>query len=360
MSLLILPKIRIMTQLFISNLKIMYRNRQTAFWALFFPLLLVTVFGLFNMTEYSKSKIGILNSSEDELATQLIDSLGNIKGWSISSQTDSKSLETDLETGSLEYGIYIPENFSLENPFVTVQYASPNDTEHQVIAATTRDTIQQLTNPNYVVTTIGDSINKEPANYFDTVLLGIIGLAITVNSVISITIQLSTYRNQNILKRLLATPLPIWKFFFCEILSHLVLVLVQTSVILIVGCFIFGANIYGNILYIYVIVIIGTIVFINIGFILSSWANSPAAGSGLGNAVIFPMIFLSGTFFPVEYLPWPLPLLSAIIPLTPMLEALREVALSQMSLIAIWPSIAVLLVWILLTGVIATRVFKFN
>jgi ABC-2 type transport system permease protein len=76
--------------------------------------------------------------------------------------------------------------------------------------------------------------------------------------------------------------------------------------------------------------------------------------------VIFPMIFLSGTFFPAEYLPWPLPLLSAIMPLTPMLNGLREVALSQMSLVDIWPSLLILLVWIILSGVIANRVFKFN
>ena len=123
-------------------------------------------------------------------------------------------LQNDLESGSVEYGIYIPEQFTANNPFVTVEYASASDVGHHVIAATTRDTIQRLINPEYSLTTIENSINKEPTNYFDNVLMGIIGLAITVNSVISITIQLSTYRNQQILKRLLATPLPIWKFFF--------------------------------------------------------------------------------------------------------------------------------------------------
>tara|TARA_A100001037_G_scaffold306425_1_gene351371 strand:+ start:2933 stop:3946 length:1014 start_codon:yes stop_codon:yes gene_type:complete len=337
----------------------MYRNRQTAFWALFFPLLLVTVFGLFNMTEFNKTKIGIADLSETTLSSSLIQDLGNIQDWNISS-VDITEMTTRLETGTLDYGISIPKDFEKTEPFITVQYASPNDTGHHVVAAAVRDTIQQLINPNYSLTTVGVSINKEPANYFDSVLLGIIGLAITVNSVISITIQLSTYRNQNILKRLLATPLPIWQFFFCEILAHLVLVLIQTTIILLVGSFVFGANISGNLFFLYIIVVIGTIVFINIGFILSAWANSPAAGSGLGNAVIFPMIFLSGTFFPAEYLPWPLPLLSAIIPLTPMLEALREVALNQMSLLDAWMPISILGAWILLTGVIATRVFKFN
>lgn len=338
----------------------MYRNRQTAFWALFFPLLLVTVFGLFNMNEYSKSKIGIVDISQNELSTGLVNALSNIEGWNIVLMDNSARLQNDLESGSVEYGIYIPEQFTANNPFVTVEYASASDVGHHVIAATTRDTIQRLINPEYSLTTIENSINKEPTNYFDNVLMGIIGLAITVNSVISITIQLSTYRNQQILKRLLATPLPIWKFFFCEILAHLVLVALQTTVILAVGILVFNANIYGNLLYIYAIVMIGTVVFINIGFTLSAWANTPAAGSGLGNAVIFPMIFLSGTFFPVEYLPWPLPLLSNIVPLTPMLNSLREVALNQMSLIAIWPSIAILLAWIIITGVIATRVFRFN
>ena len=87
-----------MTQLFISNLKIMYRNRQTAFWALFFPLLLVTVFGLFNMNEYSKSKIGILDLAQSESSSQLINELNKVQGWNLFIEDEPNTLQNKLES----------------------------------------------------------------------------------------------------------------------------------------------------------------------------------------------------------------------------------------------------------------------
>ena len=115
------------------------------------------------------------------------------------------------------------------------------------------------------------------------------------NSIISIAVRISTYRNQSVLKRLLVTPLPVWKFFAGEIAAHLLLALAQAGVILAVGVFVFGGDIHGNVGWVLVITMLGTVVFLNIGFILSAWANSPAAASGMGNAVALPMMFFAGT-----------------------------------------------------------------
>ena len=144
-------------------------------------------------------------------------------------------------------------------------------------------------------------------DYFDTVLLGLLGLGIMTNSIISIAVRISTYRNQAVLKRLLATPLPVWKFFAGEVLAHLMLAIVQALIILAVGVFAFGGDIHGNLGWVLIIVLLGTVVFLNIGFILSAWARSPAAASGMGNAVALPMMFLAGTFFSTASLPWLLP-----------------------------------------------------
>ena len=105
----------------------MYRNRQTAFWALFVPLLLVTVFGVFNMNEYSKSKIGILDLAQSESSSQLINELNKVQGWNLFIEDEPNTLQNKLESGALEYGIYIPEDFSDTEPFINIQYASTND-----------------------------------------------------------------------------------------------------------------------------------------------------------------------------------------------------------------------------------------
>ena len=101
-------------------------------------------------------------------------------------------------------------------------------------------------------------------------------------------------------------------------------------------------------------------VFLNIGFILSAWAKTPAAASGMGNAVALPMMFFAGTFFSTATLPWVLPQAARALPLTPMLEGLRDVAIDSVPLWDTWPNLGALGIWIAVTALIATRVFRFS
>ena len=180
------------------------------------------------------------------------------------------------------------------------------------------------------------------------------------NSIISIAVKISNYRNQSILKRMLVTPLPIWKFFASEITAHLILAIIQAVIILGVGILLFGASIRGNPAGLLFIILMGSVVFLNIGFIMSAWTNSPSAASGMGNAIALPMIFFSGTFFSVTNLPWIMPTISELLPLTPMLSALRDIGINGYPIWSVWQDIAALAAWIVVTSVIAIKVFRFN
>ena len=80
----------------------------------------------------------------------------------------------------------------------------------------------------------------------------------------------------------------------------------------------------------------------------------------MGNVVAFPMMFLAGTFFSTAALPWILPQLSLALPLTPMLGALRDVAINSEPIWDVWPHLAALGGWAVATGVVAFKVFKFG
>ena len=159
---------------------------------------------------------------------------------------------------------------------------------------------------------------------------------------------------------MLVTPLPIWKFFASEITAHLILAIIQAIIILGVGIFLFGASIRGNPAGLLFIILMGSVVFLNIGFIMSAWTNSPSAASGMGNAIALPMIFFSGTFFSVTNLPWIMPTISELLPLTPMLSALRDIGINGYPIWSVWQDIAALAAWIVVTSVIAIKVFRFN
>ena len=354
-----------------SNLMMMARNRQGLFWALFFPLLLVVVFGLIDFNGVVPAPVAVVDLSDGPRAQVFRERLAGVEFLEVEDFVRTDMAEA-LREGDLGYLIVIPPGFdetaaAVGEPGhdpVGLVYTSRNPDRNQLVEATVRGLVAEVWSEGQPVQasrlTTANVIDVPEVDYFDTVLLGLLGLGIMTNSIISIAVRISTYRNQAILKRLLATPLPIWKFFASEIAAHLLLALVQAGIILAVGVFVFGGRLHGNLGWVLLITTLGSIVFLNIGFILSAWARSPAAASGMGNAVALPMVFFAGTFFSTTSLPWVLPYAAEVLPLTPMLSALREVGLDQAPIAEAWPQLAALAGWAAATAVAATRVFKFS
>lgn len=362
-----------MISLTLANLKMMVRNRQATFWALFFPLLLVVVFGLLDIDAVGSGELGVLDRSGSPVSEQIRQDLEAIKLLNAGEFEDGEDRGRNaIASGDLDYLLIIPQG--IDDPAVLQDHSSRSPVElvsgsgtpnrNQLVDGTVRNVVTRvladqvgIAAPNLVQS---DEIMVDRVTYFDAVLMGLVALGIMTNSIISIAVRISTYRNASILKRLLVTPLPIWKYFVGEVAAHLVVAMVQAAIILVVGVFVFGARIHGNVLGIMAIVALGSLVFLNIGFIISAWSRTPAAASGMGNAIALPMMFFAGTFFSTAALPWVLPYVAEALPLTPMLVAMREVANAGQPLWTTWPQLATLAGWALGTGVVATKVFKFN
>ena len=370
-----------MLALTLANLKMMARNRSTTFWALFFPLMLVVVFGLFEFDGFGSASLAIIDQAKTPNSQLLIQNLSELEflqlqdggGADLGGESGAR---TALEKGDLDYLLLIPAGFGAArapdpdstSAGVSLLVNANNVEQNQLLEAALGHLVAESLSregpgegPEIIPVSVStESVAVTQVRYFDVVLLGLVGLGIMSNSIISIAVKISTYRSQSILKRMLVTPLAIWKYFAAEIISYLVLAVVQAAIILAVGVFAFGAQVPGNWLWLLVPVMLGSIVFFNIGFILSAWANTPSAASGMGNAISLPMMFFAGTFFSTASLPWLLPYLAEALPLTPMLSAMRAVGIESASLWQIWPQLAVLAGWVAVTGLAAIKFFRFS
>ena len=372
-----------MLALTIANLKMMARNRQTTFWALFFPLIFVVVFGLFDFTSGAASSVAVIDSSNNPASQELANSLKEIEILNFQ-EPPSGMVEgqTLVQDGDLDFLIEIPAGFgpdpdgvasfssgaaadlSGQVEPVTLVLGTGDEERNQLVSGIVR----QLTDAVVLgesggsppATLVTQRVNTRDVPYFDLVLLGLVGMGIMAHSIISIAVRISNYRNLSILKRMLVTPLSIWKFFAAEVTAQLVLALIQATVILAVGTLVFDARLTGNVLYMVPVIILGSLVFLNIGFIISAWANSPAAASGMGNVVTFPMMFFAGTFFSTSALPWLLPYAADALPLAPMITALRDIGLQGATIVDVWPELAWLGGWVAATSLMAVRVFRFS
>ena len=368
-----------MLALTVANLKMLARNRQTTFWALFFPLILVVVFGLFDLTSVGASSLAVVDQAGTPDSQRLAVALEDISVLQLQDAPENADTARQLVAdGELDYLVIIPSGFSAAAPggqvtpvipvtpvtTVTMVMNTENEDRNQLI----QGIIQRISDRIILgeaagkppATLVAERLETRQVSYFDLVLLGLVGMGIMSNAIISVAARISNYRNLSILKRMLVTPLAIWKFFAAEVAAQLALALVQAAIILGVGVFVFKAQLNGNVLYLLPVVVLGSLIFLNIGFIVSAWANSPASASGMGNAIAFPMMFFAGTFFSTATLPWLLPYAADALPLAPMLEALRAIAIHEATLWQVWPQLAILAGWVAGTSLVAIRVFRFS
>ncbi|MSQ06176.1 MAG: ABC transporter permease [Dehalococcoidia bacterium] len=358
-----------MLALTLANLRMMSRNYHSTFWALFFPLLLVAVFGLFDVGSGPGAfSLAVVDQDNSPRSRQLVEQLAKVESLELEEQ--AYSLDTArrrVARGDLDYLLVIAPGFGAASqagsaPLLTLAYDSAKGRQHEMVEALVRDHAGQSASPAGVAapTLASQGLTVTKPSYFDVVLLGLVGFGTMTHSIISIAVRITANRNLSIYKRLLVTPLPVWKYFAAEISSHLMLAITQAAMILGVGVWVFGAHLPGNLLATLAVVALGSLVFLNIGFIISAWTNTPAAASGMGNAVALPMVFFGGAFFSTASLPWLLPQLAQALPLTPMLSAMNLVALQNAPLWQAWPQLAVLGAWVGTTSLVAIKVFRFS
>jgi ABC-2 type transport system permease protein len=170
-------------------------------------------------------------------------------------------------------------------------------------------------------------------------------------------------RQTLVLKWFFATPIKKINIVIGEGLSRLVFAVVQASLIILVGRFFLGYTLVNGVvtlLNMLVLSLLGLIVFMGMGFIVSGAAKDEKTIPPVANLLTMPQFLLSGTFFPIDAFPTWLQPISKALPLTYLNDAMRKVAFEGANLPAVTKEIGILLIWTVIVYLIAVKVFKWE
>lgn len=359
----------IFLHLFLANVRMLYRNRQSLFWALVFPLIFVIIFGLFRLDEPTPLSMAIVDQAQDELSAKLVQSLGQIKLLELDTSLSEEDARRALSEGEINSVLVIPGGLFTQvsqghEVVLTLVYDETQVQFNQVVQGVVEQFLGEVNwtiqgaQPLLGLETQG--IQARRIKYFDFLMPGLVGMGVMTFSVIGMAGQIALYRQQRILKRIKATPLSVGTFFAAQVVAWLVLSLVQTAIILATGMLLFQAHIYGNILWMVLLVVLANLTFLNLGFIVGSLSRTVEAANGLSNVISMPMMFFSGVFFPTDNLPTVMREIVRFLPLTPMLEALRGVLLKAQSIAEFPWELIMLALWVAVTSVVVIKVFRFE
>lgn len=346
----------------ITLTKIFLRDRQAMFFSLFFPVIFMLVFSFAGNRPQEPIALGIVNNSTSALSEDFIGLLDSNPMFEVTQGVEA-DLRPALVAGDEAMVLIVPESFQATDSGIELKLLVDAAQVAQlglimpVLEQTLLTMERQLRNTEKLFTLAIEDVRARSQRYLDFLIPGLLAFTIMQLSVAGSGFNIVEYRRKGILRRLFVTPLQPKDFIAGIVMSRLVLCVLQISVQLGIAVLLLDVAILGSYLALYSIIILGSIIFLCLGFWLGSLAKTQQSIQAIGNLVIFPQIFLSGIFYPIDSLPSLMQPIASILPLSFVANAMREIANNGATLLTIWPDMLGMLVWMVVCFILATRFF---
>jgi ABC-type multidrug transport system permease subunit len=203
-------------------------------------------------------------------------------------------------------------------------------------------------------------LEKPGSRYIDFLMPGLMGMNLMGGGLWGIGFVLVDMRVRKLLKRYLATPMRRSDFLLSLLTARMFFMVPEMLLLLAVGWFVFGVPIYGDVLTLVLLLVLGAAAFSGIGLLVACRADKTETVSGLMNLVMLPMWLLSGTFFSSRRFPEAAQPFIQALPLTQLNDALREVMLEGGSLANVGWRAAALAAWAVVCFALALRWFRWQ
>lgn len=359
---------RAFSKLLIADFKQFFRDRTAVFFTFAFPILFMLIFGMvFSGENDIKYDIGLVNYDDSAVGEGISQALKEIPIFEMSEGELSDKL-AELEDGDLRAVVVIPADIEVSidsgKPVDLKVYYDPSQTtSSQIILSVLRQVVneinQELTQQPVLLELSEESVQSQDWRYIDYLVPGILAMATMFLGLFG-SLTLVERREKKILKRFGATPLHRSTMIFSQVTYRLVLAVMQATIIIAIAYFVFNVQVVGSWLILFGLVILGTLTMVSIGYFAVSRAGTVEGAMPIIQLIQFPMLFLSGIFFPVEIMPDFMRPILAIIPLTYLGDALRQVMVDATPLHPLIMDVAVLGGWLIVCMLLTIRLFRWE
>lgn len=356
--------------------KKLFRDKMAIFFVFLFPLIFLFIFGgIFGRDSDVSFNVALINESQSEFAKTFADNAKNDKVIKIKEGVDSREKADEVMSQSqVDAIIILPKEFGevaagQEHPSGTLKviYSKSNEQSGQTLVSIMQGIFQGI-NKEFVgeqpqpFTVVAEANGKEGLSSFDYLFPGLLGFTILGMGLFGPTNVFPRMKQRGVLRRYHTTSLKVWQFVLGNVLSNSVGALLAVGFMIIVALTVpfFNLNFQGNILELALLVILGAVVIFGFGLSIGGWAKNENQAAPLSNLVSFPMMFLSGTFFPRFLMPEWLQTVSGFLPLTPFIDGTRMIMVEGQHLVDIMPQIGLLAAWGVVIYFVAFKVFRWE
>ena len=353
------------------------------------PLFMMVMIGFIfpSGNSISDTPIALANTDTGLMGNTFVAQLNAINNktgmMKLSNAKDFESIKTKLQNSEINGGIIIPENFSSnllseKQGYITIVIDQSNPQMSMTIQGVLSQTIvamgeqmaiHQLNIKYNVSTTQATSMVKpytvqskgivpgEP-NYFQFVAPGIIAMVVMMALMTGLPHAISYEKDMGTLDGMLTAPINRLSIILGKVMAQTIRGMIQGFIILLLAVVLFGVVIEGSILLVIALIILTVFSFVGLGILITSFTDKEETATMVMMTLMFPMMFLSGVFFPLQQMPGYMQTFAHFLPLTYATAALRKVMVLGADIPAVGTEILILVGFGIVLLLIAVPMFK--
>ncbi len=195
-------------------------------------------------------------------------------------------------------------------------------------------------------------------SYFDFIAPGIMAMTVMMSVMTGLPVAISQEKEIGTMDGMMVAPINRLSILLGKTMAQTARGLIQGVIILLLAVGIFGVAIQGNILLVFALLLLGVFSFVGLGIVITSFTKDQETAQMLMMTLMFPMMFLSGVFFPIQQMPWFMQDIAKFLPLTYASDALRKVMVLGAGVPQISNELIILITFGIVMIAIALPVFK--
>ena len=348
------------------------RDKQTFFILLGMPLIQILIFGFALTNEVKNASFVVLNNASDAASQQLISQISASRYFSFKKSIyNYKDIEHVFQKDEAKVAIIFPpsfgsdlQHFNKAQVQIIADAADPNTatTLTSYMSAIIRDYQKQITQNKDLPYTISVEQRmlynpqlKGAYNFVPGVMAMVLMLVCTMMTAITIVRE----KEKGTMEVMLVSPVQPLKIILAKAVPYLLLSIVNIISILLLSVYVLDVPIKGSLLLLMSEGILFIITCLSFGLLISNVTASQQTAMFIALMGMFlPTVMLSGFMFPIENMPWPLQVLSNIVPAKWFFTIVKSVMIKGLGLKFIWKETLILLGMTLLLLGLSLKNFK--
>jgi ABC-2 type transport system permease protein len=354
--------------LLMANAKQFAREKAAFFWTFVFPIFFILIFGaVFSGGDDITFNVGLVVEDDSAVAQNLSMALGQVSAFELTAGQRADEMKA-LQDGDRRAVIIVNSGFGEsiaqgQMADIDVYYDPTQTSSSQILLPIIQRVVDSfdraLSGSTPLLQLKEETLQSHNLRAIDYLVPGILAMSLMQLGLFAVA-PIVVDRENKVLKRLGATPLRRSTMIMSTVVFNLIVAMLQAALIIIIARLVFDVPILGNWFYMIGFIILGTLTFLSMGYMLSAFAKNQQTLMPLIMAVQFPMMFLSGIFFPLEMMPgFMRPIMDAM-PLTYLADSLRQIMVESSALHSHIINLAVLGGWFVVSLILAVRFFKWE